>query len=127
MRRLLVLFTFLFAASAFAAPPPPAFALGDQPVNPGYVPNPAFAFNPVGPIRILRGGVGQYKVIFIGLAAATAGHKSDVQVTAVQGRTACVTNGWSGPSDLTVIVNCFDIPSGAFKDNRYTVLVTFSP
>ena len=127
MRRLLILFTFLFATSAFAATPQ-GFALGDQPASPGYAPAPAFAFNSTGgPIRIIRGGAGQYKVIFFGLGAAGAGHRSDVQVTPVDGRTVCMTRGWGGNPDLTVAIDCFDIPTGALHDSKYTVLVTFSP
>ena len=127
MRRVLILFTLLFAASAAFAATPQGFALGDQPANPGYVPPPAFAFNTAGAIRIMRAGVGQYKVIFFGLGAAGAGHKSNVQVTAVDGRTTCNTHGWGGSPDLSVSVDCFYIPDGSLHDSKYTVLVTFSP
>ena len=127
MRSVLVLFTFLVTGAAMAATPQ-GFALGDQPANPGYAPNPAFAYNSTGgAIRILRTAAGAYKVIFFGLGAAGVGHKSDVQVTAVAGRTTCNVRSWSGNPDLTVEVNCFYIPDGSMKDSKYTVLVTYSP
>jgi hypothetical protein len=127
MRRLLIVFAFLIAVPAFAATPQ-GFALGDQPANPGYAPNPAFAYNSTGgAIRITRAGVGQYKVLFFGLGAAGGGHKSDVQVTAVDGRQTCNTHGWGGSPDLSVSVDCFYIPDGSLHDSKYTVLVTFSP
>jgi len=127
MRRVLILLTFLISATAFAATPE-GFAWGDQPANPGYAPNPAFAYNSTcGPIRIQRTAVGMYKVTFFGLGAAGAGHKSNVQVTAYDGRTTCNVQNWSGSPDLTVGVNCFYIPDGSLKDSKYTVLVTYSP
>jgi len=127
MRRLVILLTFLTAASAFAATPQ-GFALGDQPANPGYVPNPAFAYNSTGgPIRITRSAVGAYKVTFFSLGAAGAGHKSDVQVTAVDGRQTCNVRAWGGSPDLSVEVFCFYIPDGSMHDSKYNVLVTFSP
>jgi hypothetical protein len=127
MRPVLILLTFLTATAAFAATPQ-GFALGDQPANPLYAPNPATAYNSTGgPIRITRTGVGLYKVTFFGLGAAGAGHKSDVQVTAVAGRITCNTGGWGGGPDLTVDVNCFYIPDGSLHDSKYTVLVTYSP
>ena len=127
MKRLMILLTFLIATSAFAATPQ-GFALGDQPANPGYAPNPAFAYNSTGgPIRIQRSAVGVYRVTFFGLGAAGAGHKSDVQVTAVDGRTTCNVRSWAGSPDLAVNVDCFYIPDGSLHDSKYTVLVTYSP
>ncbi len=127
MRHVLILLTFLMATAAFAATPQ-GFALGDQPANPAYAPNPAFAFNSAGgPIKIARTGVGQYRVTFFGLGAAGAGHKSNVQVTAVAGRVTCNTSGWSGAPDVSVNVDCFYIPDGSLHDSKYSVLLTYSP
>jgi hypothetical protein len=133
MRRVLILLTFLTLSTTAFAATPEGFAWGDQPVNPGYAPNAAFAYNSTGgAIRIQRTAVGMYKVTFFGLAAAGAGHKSNVQVTAYDGRNTCNVQNWSGSNwsgspDLVVSVNCFYIPDGSLKDSKYTVLVTYSP
>ena len=127
MRRLLILFTFLVAASAFAATPQ-GFVWGDQPTNAIYAPSAAYAYNSTGgAIKITRSAVGIYRVTFAGLGAAGLGHKSNVQVTAYDARTTCNVQNWGGSPDFAVNVNCFYIPDGSLHDSKYTVLVTFSP
>jgi len=128
MRRILILLTFLTITTTAFAATPEGFVWGDQPANPAYTPSATFAYNSTGgAIKITRSAVGTYKVTFVGLGAAGAGHKSNVQVTAYNNRTTCNVQNWSSGTDLTVSVNCFYIPDGSMKDSQYTVLATYSP
>jgi hypothetical protein len=128
MKRLSMLVAVLLVSSAAFAAAPQGFVWGDQPVNPGYSPNASYAYNSTGgAIRIARTGVGAYTVTFFGLGAAGAGHKSNVQVTAYNGRQTCNVTSWGGSPDLQVKVDCFYIPDGSKHDSQYTVLVTFTP
>lgn len=128
MRRVLILLTLLTITTTAFAATPGGFVWGDQMATPSYAPNAGYAYNSTGgAIKIVRTSVGMYKVMFAGLGAAGAGHKSNVQVTAYDQRTTCNVQNWSGSPDLTVGVTCFYIPDGSLKDSQYTVLVTYSP
>jgi len=129
MKRVLIVFALFVATTAAFAAEPKGFVWGNQPAAPSYVPDPVYAYNSTGGgITITRLGMGSYRILFVGLSAAGAGHKSNVQVTAYAERTTCNTGGWSaaGP-DLNVTVTCFYIPDGSMHDSKFTALVTFSP
>ena len=110
-----------FSASAIAQT---GFAWGNQPTANNYAPNPAFSYNSRGgAVTISRGGVGEYKVNFVGLGGrGTPG--GNVQVTAYGADpVTCNVAQWqSNQNDFTVLVRCFKY-TGSPVDYRYTVLV----
>ncbi|HEX9985183.1 MAG TPA: hypothetical protein VGF69_18140 [Thermoanaerobaculia bacterium] len=128
MKRIaLLLVTFFITTAAFAANPQ-GFVWANQETSPSYAPNASYAHNSTGgAVKITRTAAGAYTVLFAGLGAAGAAMKSNVQVTAYNGRTACNVVSWSGSPDLSVKVHCFYIPDGSMRDSQFTALVTFAP
>jgi hypothetical protein len=102
-----------------------AFAYAHQPTSTNYAPAAEASFNPSGAIRIYRTGVGEYEVVFAGLAAAVTptlhGH---VQVNAVgTGKAHCVGEDWgpAGSPNVRVFVRCYS-PAGTPVDSKFGLL-----
>lgn len=103
-----------------------AFAYAHLSTGTNYTPDARGSWNPAGTSTVARSGVGQYRVTFNNLGAqlppGTLGH---VQVNAVGTSNAyCNPYNWytSGTPNLSVDVRCFEAPSGALVDRRFTVL-----
>jgi hypothetical protein len=103
-----------------------AFAYAHQATSTGYSPSAQGSWNPAGTSRVTRTGVGQYRVTFNNLGAQLPpnvfGH---VQVNAVGTSNAyCNPYNWgtSGSPNLFVDVRCYESPTGAPVDRRFTVL-----
>ena len=102
-----------------------AFAFANQPTATNYAPASAGSWNPAGPIRVYRDGLGVYRVVFTGMGARltleSGGH---VQVNAVgTNKVHCLTEQWGGEADLTVKVACYT-PSGARADSKFSAFFT---
>jgi hypothetical protein len=97
-----------------------AFAFANQPTANNYAPGSAGSWNPAGPTRIYRDGVGRYRVVYSGLGG-WAGH---AQVNAVGTTKAhCLVDHWSAATDLEVTVACFT-PAGVRTDTKFTTFFT---
>jgi hypothetical protein len=114
-------FTVVVLGKPSAAP----FAYAHQPTSNGYQAAAAGTWNPGGATTVYRRGVGEYHVVFTGLALGysptTSGH---VQVNAVgTGKAHCVVEDWGrvNTSDLNLQVMCYT-PAGVPVDSKFTVL-----
>jgi hypothetical protein len=101
-----------------------AFAYAHQPTTTDYSPSAAGSWNSFGTSRVLRDGVGLYRVVFNGLGArlsATVG--GSLQVNAVgTGKAYCkAIDGWGGSPNLTVNVGCFT-SAGVPVDAKFSAL-----
>lgn len=112
------------AAGPVQAAPPPGidgYAWGNQPNNPDYFPNTGYEHNSAGgPVQIIRKAVGNYRVVFHGMA----GVGGVAHASAYGNDHHCTVAGY-GPrlGDEIVLVRCFD-PAGNPADSRFTVNVT---
>lgn len=102
-----------------------AFAFANLPASTNYAPAAAGSWNPAGPMRVYRDGVGRYRVVFTGFRARIpAGSWGHVQVKAVGTTKAhCVAGSWQGATNLEVVVAC-STPAGVPTDSKFTTLVT---
>ena len=104
------------------------FALANQPTVDSYTPTAAHSYNSSGyPITVTRTAIGRYTVEFMGLTKYL-GHSENVQVTPVVGGTpaACKVVKWvnsAAMNSLLVLVECRTIPSGAYRDAKFNVVV----
>jgi hypothetical protein len=100
-----------------------AFAFAHQPTAADYSPATAGSWNPTGPMRVRRYGVGQYGVTFSGLGARlSTGIGGHAQVNAVgTGKVHCKVGEWGSGSDVFVDVRCYT-PAGLPADAKFTVL-----
>jgi len=100
------------------------FAFANQPTATEYAPAAAGSWNPTGTTRVLRDGVGRYRVVFKGLGARFPTNRGHVQVNATgTGKTHCKSVEQGTQLDFQVLVWCFT-PAGASADAKFTVLVT---
>ena len=91
-----------------------------------YSPDPRFSLNSSGgAIAARKTGVGQYQVVFGGLARP-AGATETVQISPLlgSGEHFCTITSWgnTGANDLTVTLVCFD-PTGTPADAQFNLLV----
>ena len=102
-----------------------AFAYAHLPTSTGYAPASAGSYNPGGGIRVYRYGVGEYRVVFTGLAlTVTSKHHGHAQVNAVgTGKAHCTAEDWgtAGSPDVQMWVACY-APNGAPLDSKFTAL-----
>jgi hypothetical protein len=104
-----------------------AFAYANRATATDYSPASRGSWNPAGAQKVVRTGVGQYRVTFNNLPAQlppnVVGH---VQVNAVGTDNAyCNVHNWgwnTGSPNLFVDVRCYQGPTGAPVDRRFTVL-----
>ena len=115
-----------FSLLVTRAYPDLAFAYAHLATSANYAPSSQGSWNPAGASRVTRTGVGQYRVTFSGLAAQLPqGVYGHVQVNAVGTSNAyCNAYNWgtNGATDVLVDVRCFEAPTGAPVDRRFTVL-----
>ena len=101
-----------------------AFAFANQPTAADYAPASAGSWNPTGATRVLRDGVGQYRVIFKSYGTRFNGNWGHVQVSSAGiGKAHCTVGDWGVHTDFSVEVQCFT-PGGAPVDNRFTIVAT---
>jgi hypothetical protein len=128
LMRTLVVFVLLAGSVAVAAGPaqaaPPGidgYAWGNEPGNPNYFPNTGYEHNSAGgQVQIIRPAVGNYRVVFHGMAGAGG----VAHASAYGNNHHCMVAGY-GPraGDEIVLVRCFD-PAGNPADSRFIVNVT---
>jgi hypothetical protein len=99
-----------------------AFAHANLPTGNNYAPPGNSSWNPAGPIRVFRTGIGVYQVRFTGLGRRALSNGGHVQVVAV-GTTNyhCKVVSWFGNPDLVVNVRC-RTRGGAPVNWRFNVL-----
>jgi hypothetical protein len=101
-----------------------AFAHAHLPSGTNYTPKARGSWNPGGPIKVIRNGVGAYTVVFTGLGTLPLdGNKGHVQVSAVgSGSEHCGVESWAlGGSVEAVFVRCHT-RAGARADAKFNVL-----
>jgi hypothetical protein len=101
-----------------------AFAYAHLPTATDYSPAAAGSYNPAGAIKVLRSGVGEYRVVFTNLASAISTSRGHTQVNAVgTGKAHCTVEDWGagGTPNLNVFVQCYT-PAGVPVDSKFTVL-----
>ncbi len=123
---------FLLKKSDETGPTPPrprgrdlAFAWANKPTALAYAPSATYAYNPSGPIKITRSGIGTYAVNFAGFGGSgKAG--GNVQVTAYgKGATRCKVRSWSsGTQNFIANVRCMRA-NGKPADERFSILVNW--
>jgi hypothetical protein len=100
-----------------------AFAFGNQPTAAQYSPSAPGSWNPAGPIKVIRIGVGHYHVVFANLGTPTNSGQALVNAVGM-GKAFCTLGefwgGASASSDLALDVSCFN-PAGAPVDSRFSV------
>jgi hypothetical protein len=90
-----------------------------------HAPGAGYAINSSGgAIAIRRTAVGQYRVVFSGLARPAGGTEAVLVQSFLYVDRVCDATSWgnTGASDFAVTVSCFD-PSGALSNTRFSVLV----
>jgi hypothetical protein len=101
-----------------------AFAHAHRPSGTNYSPRARGSWNSEGTIRVVRLGVGGYRVIFngLGLLASSTNNRGHVQVSAVGTENQyCKVESWTGTPNLAVDVRCFT-RAGAPGDTKFNVL-----
>jgi hypothetical protein len=101
------------------------FAYGHQPTATDYSPAASASWNPAGPMKVVRLGLGRYQVRFDNFGTKVpAGVSGLAQVNAVgTGKAYCTLDDWGngGTSNLSVYVQCFSA-TGVPGDSKFTVL-----
>lgn len=99
-----------------------AFAYAHKAIGNDYAPLASSSWNPSGPMRVFRDGVGRYRVRFTGLGGELTSNGGHVQVSAVgTGSRFCKVENWGGTPDLNVNVRCFT-RGGSPTDTKFNVL-----
>jgi hypothetical protein len=117
----------LFVLAAPLIAQPKGYVWANEPSTPSYAPPAQYAFNSAGgAITISRGGVGIYRVVFVGLARGASGG-GNVQVNAYGAMgNVCNAESWGTKgADFGANVRCFALSGGA-ADAKFSMLVTFA-
>jgi hypothetical protein len=125
-RRRTILGLVVATAATLAAPTlanaaTSGYVWADQPTASVYVPSTFYQANSKGKLNIIyRTGVGQYQVVFPGLANDRNGGTVNVTAYGPRARTYCGVVDWgrSGRKDIAVDVRCAD-SSGALVDSYF--------
>ena len=114
------------AGAVTSAPAVVAYAIGNKPSTPSYMPERGYSFNSTGEgIRIVRSNTGTYTVRFFGLGAFAGQGTVDVTAEGLQPSQCEVVHWVPDPTGtiLLVRVNCFTV-SGAKLDAPFMVAYT---